>query len=264
MRYKTIGRTVRSVSGNDYVWPLTMYAHMKAVIFDLGHTLIDYYHDWAGPEERIVSRLYRLSREAGGRMEETEFRRAALITLQRNRDRKLHEMLEIPLEIVLENLLGGAGCQIDEGLIQDGLELFYEALKEDRCLVPGTVEMLESVKGRGYSIGLISDVAWGLPSEYPLRDMKHFGLDGYFDDMIFSSDVGLRKPNPRLFKMALLNLGADRDGSMYVGNSLQADVQGAKSVGIMAVLKKSGYFQPDDTIVPDHVVDDWKDLESLL
>jgi putative hydrolase of the HAD superfamily len=82
--------------------------------------------------------------------------------------------------------------------------------------------------------------------------------------MIFSSDVGLRKPNPRMFKMAMLNLGVGRDEAMYVGNSLQADIRGARAVGIRAVLKRSGYFQPDDSIVPDHTVDDWKELDGLL
>lgn len=234
------------------------------MIFDLGHTLIDYYHDWTGPEGRIVSRLYRLAVETGGHMQEPEFRRSVLSTLQKNRDRKLKEMLEIPLETVLGNIFGSAGCRVDEGLIQDGMEIFYEALKEDRSLVPGTLEMLQRVRDRGCSIGLISDVAWGLPSEYPLRDIRHFRLEGFFDDMIFSSDVGLRKPNPRLFKMAMFNLGASKEDSMYVGNSLQADVKGAKSVGMRAVLKKSGFFQPDDTIVPDHTVDDWKELDELL
>ncbi|HSV56429.1 MAG TPA: hypothetical protein VLH39_04905, partial [Magnetospirillaceae bacterium] len=146
---------------------------MRAVIFDLGHTLIDYYHDWAGPEERIVCRLYHLATEAGGRVQEPEFRRSVLATLQGNRDRKLHDMLEIPLESVLDGIFGSAGCAVDEGLVRDGMEIFYEALKEDRSLVPGTLEMLQRVRDRGRSIGLISDVAWGLPSEYPLRDIKH-------------------------------------------------------------------------------------------
>jgi FMN phosphatase YigB (HAD superfamily) len=64
--------------------------------------------------------------------------------------------------------------------------------------------------------------------------------------------------------MALFNLGAEKDRSMYVGNSLQADVKGAKGVGLRAVLKKSGYYQPDDTIVPDDTVDGWEDLDQLL
>ena len=147
---------------------------MKAVIFDLGHTLIDYYHDWAGPEERIVSRLYRLASDTGGITQEPEFRRSVLVTLQGNRDRKLQDMLEIPLDRVLDSVFSSAGCKVDEDLMQDGMEMFYEALKEDSSLVPGTVEMLRRVKDRGYTIGLISDVAWGLPSEYPLEGHEAF------------------------------------------------------------------------------------------
>jgi len=237
---------------------------MKAVIFDLGHTLIDYYHDWTGPEERTVSRLYKLVMETGSQVQEAEFRRSVLVTLERNRERKVRDLLEIPLEEVLYDIMGSAGCQVDEGLIYDGLELFYTALKEDRCLIPGTIEMLERVRDKGYAIGLISDVAWGLPSEFPLRDIRHFHLDRFFDDMIFSSDVGLRKPHPKMFKMSLFNLGAERELSMYVGNSLQADVKGAKGVGMRAVLKRSGYFQPDDDIVPDDTVDGWEELDGLL
>ncbi len=82
-------------------------------------------------------------------------------------------------------------------------------LVEHRRPFPGTVEMLEGLKDRGYAIGLVSDVAWGLPSEYPQKDMSHFGIDIFFDDMVFSTDVGLRKPHPRLFKLAVYNLGAD-------------------------------------------------------
>ncbi|NLX46777.1 MAG: HAD family hydrolase [Euryarchaeota archaeon] len=237
---------------------------MKAVIFDLGHTLIDYYHDWSRPEERIVRRLFHLATDTGGCMGEPEFRRSVLDILNSNRDRKMQDMHEIPLDKVLLTIFDSAGCSVDEGLIHDGMEAFYESLREDRVLVPGTLEMLQRVKDRGCSIGLISDVAWGLPSEYPLRDIRHFHLEGFFDDMIFSSDVGLRKPNPRLFKMAMFNLSVGRDESMYIGNSLQFDVKGAKSVGMKAVLKKSGYFHPDDSIVPDHTVDDWKELDELL
>ena len=237
---------------------------MKAVIFDLGHTLIDYYHDWSGPEQRIVDRLYELARDSGSRSAENDFRATVLKVLQDNRERKTRELLEIPLERVLETILGKAGCRVNEGLVQDGLELFYGALKEDRNLIPGTVEMLQRVRDHGYAVGLISDVAWGLPSEYPLRDMRYFKIDRFFDDMLFSSDVGFRKPHPRLFKMAVFNLGAEVDGSMYIGNSLQADVKGAKGVGLKAVLKKSGYFQPDDAIVPDAIVDGWDDLDALL
>jgi putative hydrolase of the HAD superfamily len=149
-------------------------------------------------------------------------------------------------------------------MLVEGMDIFYGVLVEDRRLVPGTIEMLEMVKERGYAIGLVSDVAWGLPSDYPQKDMRFFQLMDYFDDTVFSTDVGLRKPHPKMFKIALSNLGADASRSLFVGNSLQCDVKGALGVGMTAVLKKSDYYQPDDTIVPDANVDQWSDLTAIL
>jgi FMN phosphatase YigB (HAD superfamily) len=51
---------------------------------------------------------------------------------------------------------------------------------------------------------------------------------------------------------------------VFVGNSLQCDVKGALGVGMTAVLKRSGYYQPDDSIVPDANVDQWSDLVPIL
>jgi putative hydrolase of the HAD superfamily len=124
--------------------------------------------------------------------------------------------------------------------------------------------MLERIKARGLLIGLVSDVAWGLPSRFPLMDMRHFHLDGFFDDMVFSTDVGLRKPNPKIFKIALLNLGVKPGEAVFVGNSLQADIEGALRVGMLAVLKKSKYYQHDDGIVPDARIVDWSEIDSVL
>lgn len=94
--------------------------------------------------------------------------------------------------------------------------------------------------------------------------MEFFNLTEYFDDMVFSTDVGLRKPHPKMFKIALSNLGADAAQSLFVGNSLQCDVKGALGVGMTAVLKKSDYYLPDDSIVPDAHVDQWSDLAAIL
>jgi putative hydrolase of the HAD superfamily len=94
--------------------------------------------------------------------------------------------------------------------------------------------------------------------------MEYFHITDYFDDMVFSTDIGLRKPHPKMFKVALSNLGADAASSVFVGNSLQCDVKGAMGVGMTAVLKSSDYYQPDDSIVPDANVDQWSDLVEIL
>jgi putative hydrolase of the HAD superfamily len=237
---------------------------MKAVVFDLGHTLIDYYSNWEGPELRAIERSYQLAKENGCDASAQMFQSDLSKMLMDGRVRKEREMVEIPLYHVLDAVFQRHGCDVTDEMLVEGMDIFYEVLVEDRHIVPGTKEMLDMVRERGYAIGLVSDVAWGLPSDYPQRDMKYFDLLEYFDDMVFSTDVGLRKPHPKMFKIALSNLGAEADRSLFVGNSLQCDVKGALGVGMTAVLKRSDYYQPDDSIVPDAKVDQWSDLVAIL
>jgi putative hydrolase of the HAD superfamily len=237
---------------------------MKAVVFDLGHTLIDYYNNWESPELRAIERTYGLAMENGCEAEPDKFQSDLKKLLMEGRVHKEKELVEIPLYQVLDTVFQLHGCEVTDEMLVEGMDIFYGVLVEDRSLVPGTIGMLDMVRDKGYAIGLVSDVAWGLPSDYPQRDMEYFHLTDYFDDMVFSTDVGLRKPHPKMFKIALSNLGADADRSVFVGNSLQCDVKGALGVGMTAVLKKSGYYQPDDSIVPDANVDQWSDLVGIL
>lgn len=238
---------------------------MKAVVFDLGHTLIDYYVDWREPESHAILDFYHaISENADDFPDRNVFVETMVQELKNARRRRRVELIEIPLKVFLGERLKQFGLPFDEELIQEGLEIFYGALLEHRKLIPGTLEMLQSIKENGYRVGLISDVAWGLPSYFPKRDMAFYELDVYFDDLIFSTDVGLRKPNPKIFQIALENLGVEARDATYVGNSLQADIKGALDSGLKAILKKSNYFFPDDSIVPDACVDDWSELKGIL
>jgi HAD superfamily hydrolase (TIGR01549 family) len=237
---------------------------MKAVLFDLGHTLINYHNEWRGPERKAVGNVAKMVCQVTDRCEEKDVQVYLLDLLDQGRKRKLTEYIEIPLPDVLNDCYSRFGCDGDDGLILQGMEAFYAVLLEKRELVPGAKEMLEDIQARGYSIGLISDVAWGLTSDYPMRDMKHFGLDEYFDDFVFSTDVGIRKPNPRIFKLAMFNIGAKAEESIYVGNNLQADIQGALGVGMTAVLKRSDFYEHDDRIIPSAKVSTWDDFRAWL
>lgn len=235
---------------------------MKAVIFDLGHTLIDYYDDWTGPEERVVNRIYDMVASISPSIDREEFTAYLSNSLRQARDRKSTQMIEVPLVDLMGECLERYGA-LDEYNLGQCLELFYNALQEDRKLVAGAVELLHGLKERGMSIGLISDVAWGLPSEYSMRDIQHFGLDQFFDDYVFSTDVGLRKPHPKVFKIALSNLGVTASEAMYIGNSLAHDIKGAKGVGMRAVLKRSKYCPPAE-VEADHVISSLDEVEALI
>ncbi len=236
---------------------------MKAVLFDLGHTLIDYYCDWKGPEGRGIAGIFDIVHECAPRVDREEFTVYLAERLEYARSMKYDHYIEVPLAELMGECLERYGC-LDQDNLERSLEVFYGVLLEDRRLVDGAVELLSSIKERGLSIGLISDVAWGLPSEFPMRDIRHFGMDAYFDDYVFSTDVGLRKPHPKMFKIALSNLGVEASEAMYVGNSLAQDIKGANGVGIRSVLKYSSYCPRAEGVVPDHTVRTLGEVEGLI
>ncbi|MDW5561600.1 MAG: HAD family hydrolase [Methanomassiliicoccus sp.] len=236
---------------------------MKAVLFDLGHTLIDYYYDWKGPEERGIAGIYDIVHECSPKTDREEFTTYLRERLQYSRSMKYDQYVETPLAELMGECLERYGC-LDEDSLQRSMEVFYNVLLEDRNLVHGAVDLLAEIKERGLSVGLISDVAWGLPSEFPMRDIRHFGMDAYFDDYVFSTDVGLRKPHPKMFKIALSNLGVDASEAMYVGNSIAQDIRGAKGVGIRAVLKSSAYCPQAEGVFPDHTVQTLDEVAGLI
>jgi putative hydrolase of the HAD superfamily len=237
---------------------------MKAVLFDLGHTLIDYYCDWKGPEARAVARVQDLlAKNSPAEIDSVEFTSYLSTLLVATRERKAREMVEVPLVDLMGQCLDRYGC-LEEDLLLDTLEIFYGVLQEERKPVPGAKELLERLREQGLSIGLVSDVAWGLPSEFPLRDMKLLGLEEFFDDMVFSTDVGLRKPHPKVFKIALSNLQVAPEEAVFIGNSLRADIKGALGVGMRTVWKESCYPEMDQTVTPDHTIRSLDEVDALL
>jgi putative hydrolase of the HAD superfamily len=83
----------------------------------------------------------------------------------------------------------------------------------------------------GLSIGVISD--WGSNLEGILADL---GLGRYVDFTLASGAVGLAKPDPAFFRLALDRAGVEAGEALMVGDSLRADVEGARAVGMEGVL----------------------------
>ncbi|MDO8493402.1 MAG: HAD family hydrolase [bacterium] len=111
--------------------------------------------------------------------------------------------------------------------------LFEIAFRNVSSLIPGAKELLSYVKSRGIPIGLISNTAW--PGKFHEQDLRRFGILDYFDIKIWSSDEGIRKPHKALFLKALGSLGADSLEAVYIGDTYSRDVEGPNSVGIPAI-----------------------------
>jgi len=101
-------------------------------------------------------------------------------------------------------------------------------------LNPDTVEMLQWLRKRNKLIGLICNT--GLTPGFGMRRfLKEQGVAEYFDVAIFSDEVGVRKPDPRIFHLVTEKFRVKPCEVVHVGDNLKSDVWGAKNAGFRAV-----------------------------
>ena len=108
-------------------------------------------------------------------------------------------------------------------------------------LYKNTIETLQKLKDDGYKIGLISNT---LPNTRYV--LKRFDLEKYFDTIILSPEVGLSKPDKRIYEIAINNLNLKPQELLFIGDEYQADVQGPRSVGIKSFLINRKYHSENN------------------
>ena len=102
-----------------------------------------------------------------------------------------------------------------------------------RSLVPraGAVETLQELRRRGRRLGMIS-----VCSEEVSRLWPETAFHGLFDAEVFSCDVGLSKPDPRIYRACLDELGIEPQEAVFVGDGANDELAGAERAGLRAVL----------------------------
>ena len=99
---------------------------------------------------------------------------------------------------------------------------------------PDAVNVLRSVKERGYRVGLISNTGM-TPGTTFRQYMGQVGILGYFDTLTFSDEVQLAKPAPGIFLPTAKALGMAPEEIVHVGDHLLNDVLGASRVGMKTI-----------------------------
>ena len=130
-------------------------------------------------------------------------------------------------------------------------------------LVDGVADTLAALSERGIRLGIICDVGF-TPSPALLAHLERHGLVKYFDHWSFSDEVGVYKPDPRIFTHALDGLGRpDPASCVHVGDRKRTDVAGARAAGMRAVRITTAYEDPDDG-PDDIVISSYRDLLPAL
>src|SRR3954466_5303589 len=120
----------------------------------------------------------------------------------------------------------------------------HEVWRPAHSVLASAQALLESLRNRGIKTGLIAN-SWPDPGRVLRRDAEAFGFAERLDVLVFSEEVGLRKPDPEIFLHACRQLEVEAAATMYVGDNLVTDVQGAADVGMTTV--QALWFRGDDT-----------------
>jgi putative hydrolase of the HAD superfamily len=145
-----------------------------------------------------------------------------------------------------EDLLAELGVEDPEEFI----EREHEVWRRQYRVLSLAAELLESLRDRGLRTGLVAN-SWPDPGRILRADAEALGLEPYLDAMVFSSDVGFRKPAPEIFLRACEEIAVDPAAVLFVGDDLENDVQAAERVGMTTV--QALWFRADDdqAIEPD-------------
>lgn len=96
---------------------------------------------------------------------------------------------------------------------------------------PDAPQVLSTLRARGVRLAVVSDCSYELPDLWPDLPVAEF-----IDAPVFSAEVGVRKPNPQMYRTACERLGVEPAECIYVGDGGSGELTGATAMGMRAVL----------------------------
>lgn len=235
-------------------------AQIKGVFFDLGGTL-RIAEEVPEHQERAKARMAQLA----GETDVQAFIDKVEARYEPYRDWALTENKESgDYELWAKWLLPELG---EEKLREICHEMTYQyrQVKGLRHVVDGGVEVIRTLRARGYKLGIISNL---IGEEEIPNWLREDGLEQYFDAVVLSSVCHIRKPDPKMYWMGCEQLGLRPEECVSVADNLNRDITGAKAAGIGANIlfispEKLAKKTITDENRPDYIVHKFLDILDL-
>ena len=143
----------------------------------------------------------------------------------------------------LKNTFDAIDFPISDTLIYLIADQYIEHLADFNHLFDGAIEILDYLNQK-YTLHIITN---GF-EEIQTKKMINSKIYHYFEKVITSESVGVKKPNPKVFKHALEIANANIDQAIMIGDSIEADINGALGVGMKAI-----HCNFDTSLVPNNL-----------
>ena len=196
---------------------------MKAVLFDLDNTLIDFMK----MKEEAVSASVSAMVTAGIGLEKKKAEKLLF---------EIYWKIGIEDQQIFQEFLKKVKGTVDNHLLAKAILAYRGKKAEFARPLPGAVKIVKSLKKRGYKVGIVSD-APGINAWIRLCQM---GIDSLFDVVITLDETGEKKPSSKPFNLALKELSILPQDVVYVGDRPERDIKGAKKLGMKTVFARYG------------------------
>lgn len=243
---------------------------LKAVLFDLDHTLIDWDHASSWHEYHIsrMQVILDFMRDAGhitnGATAASLFETMAQI-LNNAWDNSQTTFVAPNMSQAIIAALADAGlptAHLDPDTVMD---LYDWQAREGEIPFPDVPEVLPQLAATGVTLGIVTNASQ--PMRYRDRELIALDLIDWFPDCrIAAVDVGVVKPHRAIFEHALDLVGAEPQETVFVGDNLFADIKGAQGIGMRGIWRETAREESlnDETITPDGTITTLHDLLPLL
>lgn len=205
----------------------------KAVLFDYGRTLVTF--DYPTEELLRVMREFRPRIESALGVPPPEAE-AILESVLMPMERFVASVSEDEVDYmsVYRHSWAAAGMNLPDDLLYDILDA--EQMCWDRAvkLDPDALQVLSWLGAHGIKRALCSNAPF--PPEMMRRQVGTNGISEMVDAVVFSSEIGRRKPAPEVYRAALEAIGLDPQHSLFVGDRVREDYEGPLAIGMRAVL----------------------------
>ena len=215
---------------------------VRAVLLDLDDTVFDHHHSSRSALQAVHRRHAPLAAVPFERFEQEhvrileEFHQQVLfgrIGLDDARVERFRRLFEV------------AGRDVETEQARAAAAMYRAEYQAARRAVAGAAELLQAIRLRA-RVGIVSNNLLGEQQE----KLRYCELAPHVDELIVSEQVGVMKPDPEIFRVALERLGAAPAEAVMVGDSWAADVDGARRAGVRAI-----WFNPEGRRRPEPAPD---------
>jgi putative hydrolase of the HAD superfamily len=208
----------------------------EGVGFDLGETLVEYEGvplDW---QREYPGALAAVAALWGGSLTAAQTEAGSAV-LRRYNTRLAPRRHEVDSATVFGEVLDALGVPAEDArlLLDSAADAFFGVFRRRARAFPDVRATLETLSAVGTSVGVLTDVPYGMPRRLVLRDLSAAGLDALTPWTLTSVEVGVRKPDAAGLAALARRLRRPTSGMVFVGNE-EKDVLGAQAAGMVAAL----------------------------